>query len=197
MMRRRLAASGAGFNSCDGCIFGRGWHKPSMIRKTFAIAAMLALASSAMAEDAAPTSAEAQFAQILSWEGRWQVAETDALQIVFEVTARGKTVVERWETAAGLHSITVYHLDGDAVVATHYCPQGNQPRLQSVPGDAGAIAFEFRDITGFDEGESHQFALDYTSREDGSLVRSEVYRSAEGPGEPSSYTLTRAAEPAS
>lgn len=168
-----------------------------MIRKTFAAAALLALASPAFADDAAPSLAEAQFAQILGWEGRWQVAETDALEIVFETTARGKIVVERWETAAGLHSITVYHLDGDAVVATHYCPQGNQPRLQSVPGDPDAIAFEFRDITGLDEGESHQFALDYTVRGDGALLRSEVYRSAEGPGEPSSYTLTRAAEPAS
>lgn len=179
------------------CIFAQGWHIPAMVTKSTVFAALLALASPAMAEEAAPTPAEAQFAQILGWEGRWKVAETDALQIVFEVTARGKTVVERWETASGLHSITVYHLDGESVIATHYCPQGNQPRLQSVAGDGSAIAFEFRDITGLDEGESHQFALSYAVREDGSLLRSEVYRSAEGPDDSSSYTLMRAAEPAS
>ncbi|MAY20679.1 MAG: hypothetical protein CL955_08680 [Erythrobacteraceae bacterium] len=176
------------------CIFAQGWHKPAMVMKSTAFAALLALSSPAMADEPAPTPAEAQFAQILGWEGRWQVAETDALQIVFEVTARGKTVVERWETASGLHSITVYHLDADSVIATHYCPQGNQPRLQSVAGDGSVIAFEFRDITGLDEGESHQFALSYTVREDGSLLRSEVYRSAEGEGEPGSYTLMRAPE---
>ena len=163
-----------------------------MIRTSIAAAALLALVSPALAEDAAPSVAEQQFAQILGWEGRWKVAETDALEIVFEVTARGKTVVERWETSAGLHSITVYHLDGDAVVATHYCPQGNQPRLQSVTGNNGAISFAFRDITGLDEGESHAFSLSYSAVEDGSLLRSETYRSAEGEGEPSSYTLTRA-----
>ncbi len=162
-----------------------------MTRKYIPAAALVALASPAVADTSAPTLAEQQFSQIVSWEGRWQVAETDALEIVFEITARGSTVIERWETASGLHSITVYHLDGDKVVATHYCPQGNQPRLESTAAGDGGITFAFRDITGLDEGESHAFSLAYRLDEDGSLLRSEIYRSAEGPGEPSSYTLTR------
>ena len=166
-----------------------------MIRTTLAALALFAPVASAFAQDAPPapplSPAEQHFAQIASWEGRWAVAETDALEIVFEITARGKTVVERWETASGLHSMTVYHLDGDHVVATHYCPQGNQPRLETVAGESGTIAFAFRDITGLDEGESHAFTLEFAKREDGALVRSEVYRSADGPGDPSSYTLMR------
>lgn len=119
------------------------------------------------------------------------MAETDALEIVFEIAARGQTVIERWETASGLHSITTYHLDGEKVIATHYCPQGNQPRLETVAGDMDHIAFAFRDITGLDEGESHAFSLDFTFNNDGSLLRSETYRSADGVGGPSSYKLTR------
>ena len=154
--------------------------------------ALATMAAPVSAEEAATSAAEQQFAQIASLEGRWRVAETDALEIVFEITARGQTVIERWETASGLHSITVYHRDGEKVIATHYCPQGNQPRLETVAGDKDLIAFAFRDITGLDEGESHAFSLAFTFNENGSLVRSETYRSADGPGSPSSYTMTRA-----
>ena len=156
--------------------------------------AAFTLSAGALADDSGPSDAERQFAQIAGWEGRWTVSEADALEIVFEQTARGTTMIERWETAAGLHSMTVYHLDGDAIVATHYCPQGNQPRLESVSGEDGRIAFSFRDVTGLDEGESHTHSLAFSPLPDGSLQRTEVYRSAEGLGEPSSYTLSRAEE---
>ena len=163
-----------------------------MLKPAFAALALLATASPALADDPAPTAAEQQFARIAGWEGRWKVAETDALEIVFEITARGKTVVERWETAAGLHSMTVYHLDGDAVVATHYCPQGNQPRLETTSGDPGTISFIFRDITDLDPGEAHTQTLVYAPQADGSLVRTEVYMGEDGPQAPGTYTLTKA-----
>lgn len=138
-----------------------------------------------------PTPAE-QFETIRSWEGRWKVAETQALQIVFETTARGTAMIERWETQAGLHSITVYHMDGDALVATHYCPQGNQPRLETRSSANGDIRFAFRDVTGLDKGESHTHDLWFSPAADGSIRRSEVYRGADGLQEPSHYTLRRA-----
>ncbi|WP_394727249.1 hypothetical protein [Altererythrobacter sp. GH1-8] len=153
---------------------------------------LVGLASISHAEEAPASAADLQFAQIASWQGRWKVAETEALEIVFESTARGKTIVERWETGSGLHSITVYHLDGDRVVATHYCPQGNQPRLEAVAGGDDEIAFTFRDVTDLDEGESHTYSLRFKANSDGSLVRTEVYKGAEGIGDPSSYTLVRA-----
>lgn len=162
-----------------------------MRKLMMAATSLVAMATPALAQEPSSDAAEQQFAQIASLEGRWQVAETDELEIVFEITARGQTVVERWETTSGLHSMTVYHRDGAKVIATHYCPQGNQPRLETVAGDKDHIAFAFRDITGLDEGESHAFSLGFTFNEDGSLVRSETYRSAEGPDNPSSYTLTR------
>ena len=165
-----------------------------MIRHAMLLLAMLALPSLAQAQEAALSLAERQYAQIVALEGRWQVAETDALQIVFEKTARGHTMVERWETASGLHSITVYHLDGDRLIATHYCPQGNQPRLESRAADGDRISFRFLDITGFDEGESHTQALEFRALDDGTIERTEVYIGPQGLGAPSTYTLTRMAD---
>ena len=135
-----------------------------------------------------------QFELIRSWEGRWQVAESAALQIVFESTGRGSAMVERWETAAGPHSLTIYHMDGDAVVATHYCPQGNQPRLESRSASSGEIRFAFRDVTDLDPGESHTHALWFTPGADGTLQRSEVYRSDDGLQPAGHYTLSRLPE---
>lgn len=132
-----------------------------------------------------------QFQLIGSWAGRWEVAETSALQIVFERTARGSTMVERWETNSGLHSMTVYHMDGDALVATHYCPQGNQPRLETRSDAPGEVRFAFRDVTDLDGGESHTHELWFTPATDGTIRRSEVYRDDTGLGEPSHYTLSR------
>jgi hypothetical protein len=132
-----------------------------------------------------------QFELIRSWEGRWQVAETPALNIVFEATARGTAIVERWETASGLHSMTIYHMDGEAVIATHYCPQGNQPRLESRGAATGEVRFTFRDVTDLDAGESHTHELWFTPGPDGTMQRSEVYRGEEGLQAPGSYTLTR------
>ena len=143
-------------------------------------------------EQGAVLTPQQQFELIRSWEGRWKVADTEALHIVFEATARGSVMVERWETSAGLHSMTIYHMDGEAVVATHYCPQGNQPRLESRGDSSGDIRFAFRDVTDLDKGESHTHSLSFAPVPDGTLLRSEVYRGEDGPQAPSSYTLSRA-----
>ena len=153
--------------------------------------ALLSLASPALIGEDAPSPVEHKFEQILSWEGRWDVAEVDALSIVFERTARGSTMVERWETASGLHSMTVYHLDGDAIVATHYCPQGNQPRLVAGAGNGASIAFSFLDVTGLDEGESHAHSLSFEQTGEETIIRSEIYLGPEGIGDPTVLTLIR------
>ena len=44
---------------------------------------------------------------------------------------------------------TAYHMDGDGMVATHYCGAGNQPRMRAVSWDPKAklLRFDFWDIT--------------------------------------------------
>ncbi len=90
------------------------------------------------------------------------------------------------------HSLTVYHLDGPRLVATHYCPQGNQPRLEAQADGEGGIVFSFAGATDLDSSESYQHDLFIAPQDDGSVVRSEVYFGPEGPGDPSSLILRRA-----
>lgn len=152
-------------------------------------AASLPAAEMPVKQDRSPAQ---QLEQISQWIGRWGVDETDQLTIVFERTANGTAIVERWETPNGLHSMTVYHMDGAALVATHYCPQGNQPRLVSTGSDHDGITFTFRDVTDLDPRESHQHDLGFEPQPDGSLIRSEIYLAPGGQAEPDQYTLRRA-----
>lgn len=77
--------------------------------------------------------------------------------------------------------MTAYHVDRDQLVATHYCPQGNQPRLNWVISDQDdTFAFEFRDATDLDtQDEAHQHSLTLEFQEDGSVQRTEVYVSGD------------------
>ena len=48
--------------------------------------------------------------------------------------------------------MTIYTMDGDALVLTHYCPQGNQPRLRFDRSDSdGRHWFRFVDGTGLQD----------------------------------------------
>lgn len=139
-----------------------------------------ASAVQAQPADPAPEGAAAAFERLLGLAGTWKVEEsTGEFRIVFESTANGTVLLESWMAGARRHSLTVYQLDGERVLATHYCPQGNQPRLSHQGGAGeGTIDFAFLDATGLDgPDESHQHALSFAFPEgEGPLVRSERYR---------------------
>lgn len=56
---------------------------------------------------------------------------------------------ESYVTASAKETMTVFHRDRAGVIATHYCPQNNQPRLKldETAGNAQALAFTFKDAT--------------------------------------------------
>lgn len=165
---------------------------------------MLALLASgqlvALAHSSAPApavDAAAAFERLKSLEGSWRNAAEPAspLRIRFSTTARGTVLVEEWTANGRPHSFTLYHRDGVRLLATHYCPQGNQPRLVLQSG-APVLRFSFRDATDLDEQtESHQHALAFDLTDPARPVRSETYRSAEGDSD-DRLVLKRVAEPA-
>jgi hypothetical protein len=148
---------------------------------------------------AAPNPAATAFDTVKALAGTWRPADKPAspLRIRFATTAGGTTVTEEWLRGAAPHSLTVYHRDGATLVATHYCPQGNQPRLALVPAAAAGTAagapvgFAFRDATDLDPAtESHLVALSFALGADGVLVRRETYRQG-GAEEASELRLVR------
>jgi hypothetical protein len=99
----------------------------------------------------------------LAWQrlkelvGEWKLATTpgqaDKGEIVarYSLTAAGSAVVETLFPGGEKEMVTVYHLDGDQVMLTHYCCCGNQPRMRASCGDAqDELVFEFAGGTNLD-----------------------------------------------
>jgi hypothetical protein len=167
------------------------------VRLCLALAAA-ALAAPATARPAASAPAAVPageaFAELSKLVGRWRPSDRadGTLVIQFYLTAGGTVLVESWTGARGEpHSLTLYHRDGRSLLATHYCPQGNQPRLALAGRDAQGLHFTFRDATDLDPAESHQHDLWLDLSDPNHPVRTEVYSSGKGPGAQERLWLVR------
>ena len=100
------------------------------------------------------TAARAVFERLKGLEGEWRGRSTMGWkdEVRFDVIARGSVVMEssRFEAHPGETMVTMFHMDGDRLLLTHYCVAGNQPRLEaSAIADGGAhVSFTFADATG-------------------------------------------------
>jgi hypothetical protein len=154
----------------------------------------------ALALTSGPTSAaEGEFAahrfdEMKRLVGTWRRADNPSspLRIRFFLTAGGTVLVEQWQRGDQAHSLTVYHRDADTIIATHYCPQGNQPRLALLPPSTEKVVrFSFRDATDLESvRESHLTSLTFDLSDEAVLVRRERYRQA-GLDEDSELRLVR------
>jgi hypothetical protein len=115
-----------------------------------ALSLVLALAATAaLAGDVAPpaTGAAADFERLKTLAGSWD-ADTDGdakadTVVEYKLTASGTALVETLFPGTPHEMVTVYHLDGDALVLTHYCAAGNQPTMKAKPAAKdGSLVFE-------------------------------------------------------
>ena len=130
-------------------------------------------------------SADDAFTQLAQMVGVWRPADKpdSPLRIQFYLTAGGSVLVESWEVRGQPHSMTLYHRDGSKLLATHYCPQGNQPRMALEGKDSSGLHFALQDVTDLEPAsESHQHDLWIDLAEPGYPVRMETYASKDGVG---------------
>ena len=125
------------------------------------------------------------FKQMSELVGVWKPegAANSTFSISFEFTANKTVLMETWLRGDKKHSLTVYHLDGENLLATHYCPQGNQPRLKmDTLSQDNIIKFSFMDATNLaNTDQSHQHSLSFSLQQGGAiLLRNETYLSGEG-----------------
>ncbi|WP_379920935.1 hypothetical protein [Erythrobacter sp. R86502] len=131
------------------------------------------------------TNAEEAFSQLTRMVGVWRPADNpqSPLRIQFYLTAGDSVLVESWRVRGQPHSLTLYHRDGRSLLATHYCPQGNQPRLELAGIGTGGLHFTLRDVTDLEPAsESHQHDLWFDLSDADHPVRSETYASKDGVG---------------
>ena len=107
-----------------------------------------------------PTEAQKSFTIMKSLAGSWEGPLTTSpetpdvqgkpAQILLRVTSRGNALMHDL-TVAGIpdNPITMFYLDSDRMLLTHYCDAGNRPRMTGkMSPDGKTIEFEFLDIAG-------------------------------------------------
>jgi len=107
----------------------------------------------AFGAESARVDAPAAFARLKGLAGEWQARspQMGSVRLRYEVVSGGSAVLEQFSADSGNdHSmVTVYHLDGDRLILTHYCMAKNQPRMEAKRFDpaGGNLEFEFVDAT--------------------------------------------------
>src|SRR5262249_52546511 len=85
-----------------------------------------------IARGANETKSEAAFRQLSSLVGEWTGAhEGGGISLSYTMTADGSALMEEFRPASKPVMVTMFSVDGDHLVATHYCSAGNQPQMQT------------------------------------------------------------------
>lgn len=90
------------------------------------------------------------FDRMKSLAGVWEGQTPDGMtaKITYAVVSNGSTVMETIDHDHMKGSmVTMYHLDGDNLMMTHYCSAGNQPRMRLVSSSPSEMTFEMFDAT--------------------------------------------------
>jgi hypothetical protein len=92
--------------------------------------AFVAMASAALAGD--KTKSEQAFDRLTSLKGEWN-GEIDGVNttLIYTLTANGSALVEQCRPEKGSEMITMFTVDGDHLIATHYCSARNQPQMET------------------------------------------------------------------
>jgi hypothetical protein len=111
------------------------------MRKGLAIAMTMALilplvSVNAFADDdlSKGLAPQAAFEQLKTLTGEWEgtagpQSEGERVRVTYRVTANGSALIETEFAGSEHEMISVFHLDGDRLMMTHYCAMGNQPQM--------------------------------------------------------------------
>ena len=76
------------------------------------------------------TKSEAAFKQLASLAGEWEgVQDGVPIKETYTLTANGTALMSETKPANSPAMITMFTVDGDRLIATHYCSAGNQPQM--------------------------------------------------------------------
>jgi len=134
--------------------------KPLRSLATIAVIVVIALsASRVMAEDA-----HKSFNLLKGMEGNWEGknSQGQSLQVTFRMTAGGSALMSEIHGHGPENMVTMFHMDGDRLLMTHYCGAGNQPRMKVISADAKSVSFEFFDGTNIGPGDGHMQHVTFT-----------------------------------
>jgi hypothetical protein len=133
------------------------------VRKIAAIAAILVIVLSASLV-VAQADAHKSFDLLKGMEGNWAGKNNQGqpVEVTFRMTAGGSALMSEIHGHGPENMITMFHMDGDRLLMTHYCGAGNQPRMKVISSDAKSVSFEFFDGTNIGPGDGHMQHVTFT-----------------------------------
>jgi hypothetical protein len=166
---------------------------------TAAAMLMAAVAQGALAgETPGKIDPKAAFEKLKTLAGEWNGTAGEGLSVpvIYKVSANGNVVMETLFAGTPHEMITMYHLAGGDLVATHYCSAGNQPRfkLDLAKSTPSELIFAFDGGTNFDpakDGHIHNGRIGFA--EDGKLEAAWAFHAGGKQVENKEFQLTRAA----
>lgn len=127
--------------------------------------------------------AVSKFKKMKSLAGTWSGKEPagKSTTVTYEVVANGSVVMERMQTEGEPDMITMYHLDGDDLMLTHYCSAMNQPRMKAkATEDENTIAFELMDVTNLAKAsDGHMQKIQLTFKDEDHIVTHWTFKQRE------------------
>lgn len=126
--------------------------------------ALVTIATSSLAA----SKSQPEFDKIKSLAGNWEGKATNGnpVQINYKVVSGGTAVMESILESSDAQMITIYYLDGDQLMMTHYCTANNQPRMRADASTSSpaTIKFSFVDATNLsspDDGHMHAHSIEW------------------------------------
>jgi hypothetical protein len=103
--------------------------------------------------NAAPSDAQKAFEKMKTLVGSWQGTVMGiSIDGTIRLASSGTAILHEATTDGGRppnHEITMFYLEGDRFLATHYCDAGNRPRFEGkLSPDGNTIEFSFLDVGG-------------------------------------------------
>jgi hypothetical protein len=133
------------------------------LRVMLSAVVLLALSSAAFAQSDAQKSFDKLKSLAGSWEGRVTtvppqpgMGDGTVADISLRVTSRGNALVHEMKAAGTAddptkydHPVTMFYLENDRLLLTHYCDAGNRPRMAArTSPDGKTVEFDFLDVAG-------------------------------------------------
>ncbi len=118
---------------------------------------LLAPAAVVFAQDPKPASTQSEakkaFAKLKTLTGSWQGTVMDIpINFTIRAVSSGTAILHEGHTSKEgppKHEITMFYVEGDRLLATHYCDAGNRARWEGkMSPDGKAIDFSFLEVTG-------------------------------------------------
>jgi len=140
--------------------------------------ALFVAASAAFAAD--KIKSEEAFDRLASLKGEWK-GEINGVDttLIYTLTANGSALMEECRPGKGPEMITIFTIDGDHLIATHYCSAKNQPQMAtSTISDAQKpLAFSLVRVTGLKSADDwHNTGLSVIQEDNDHLTQEWSYQ---------------------